>query len=111
MDIQHRPGAQHKNVDALSRYSCGQCRGKEMKSTLSALSNGNETKFNEQQQQGCVLRNETLREVQQNEKDVSSIKQLTESTKKRTKKKYFFFDRAGIRTHDLWVRKTCSLIH
>ena len=84
MEIQHRPGAQHKNADALNRHSCAQCRGKEMKSTLSALSNENET--NKQQQQGCVLRNETLREVQQNDKDVSSIKQLIESTKKEQKK-------------------------
>ena len=77
MEIQHRPGAQHKNADALSRHSCGQCRGKEMKATLSALSNENET--NEQQQQDCVLRNETLRELQQNDKDVSTIRQLIES--------------------------------
>ena len=77
MEIHHRPGAQHKNADALSRHSCGQCRGKEMKATLSALSNENET--NEQQQQDCVLRNETLGELQQNDKDVSTIKQLIES--------------------------------
>ena len=38
MEIQHRPGTQHKNADALSRHSCGQCRGKEMKETLSAMS-------------------------------------------------------------------------
>ena len=49
----------------------------EMKATLNALANENET--NEQQQQDCVLRNETLRELQQNNKDVSTIKQLIES--------------------------------
>ena len=32
-EIQHRLGAQHKNADALSRHSCGQCREKEMKAT------------------------------------------------------------------------------
>ena len=61
MEIQHRPGAQHKNADVLSRHSYGQCRGKEMKATLSALSIEDET--NEQQQQGCVPRNETLKEL------------------------------------------------
>ena len=44
MIIQHRPGAKHKNADAFkSRHSCGQCRGKEIKATFSALSNENET--------------------------------------------------------------------
>ena len=43
MEIQHRPGTQHKNVDALSRLSCRQCREKEIKATLSDFSYENET--------------------------------------------------------------------
>ena len=43
MEIQHRPDTQHKNADALSKISCRQCRGKEIKATLSGFSNENET--------------------------------------------------------------------
>ena len=43
MEIQHRSGTQHKHADALSRHSCGQYRGKEMKATLIALSKEYET--------------------------------------------------------------------
>ena len=70
MEIQHRPGTQHKNADALSRHSCGQCRGKEMKETLSAMSDGNET--NRQQD---VTSKESLKELQQSDKEISTVTQ------------------------------------
>ena len=77
METQHRPGTQHKHADALSRHSCGQCRGKEMKGTLSASSKENET--NEQQQQDFIPGSVSLKELQQNDKDVATVKQLIKS--------------------------------
>ena len=70
MEIQHRPGTQHKNADALSRHSCGQCRGKEMKETLSAMSDGNETN-----RQKDVTSKESLKELQQSDKEISTVTQ------------------------------------
>ena len=78
MEIQHRLGSQHKKAYALSSHSCGQCRRKERKAMLSALSNENET--NEQQQHDSVPGNESLIELQQNDRDVATVKQLIKRT-------------------------------
>ena len=67
MEIQHRPGTQHKNAEALSRHNCGQCRGKEVKETLSAMSNRNESN------QEADLTKESLQELQQSDKEITTV--------------------------------------
>lgn len=78
MDIQHRPGTQHRNADALSRHSCGQCKDKEMKDTIHAVNNEELINCS---RSGELLEERSLKELQQSDKDISMVRKLMDNNR------------------------------
>ncbi len=76
MVIQHRPGSQHKNADALSRHRCEQCTGKEIKDNVNTLTT------NSWQNEEAILDEKPLSELQQNDEDISLVRKLMDSNEK-----------------------------
>ena len=78
MDIQHRPGTQHRNADAFSRHSCGQCKDKEMKDTIHAVNNEELINCS---RSGELLEERSLIELQQSDKDISMVRKLKDNNR------------------------------